>query len=154
YLVREDMEIVRGPGDDAQPVAMTAENIARLGQGALRLRQRPGPKNALGSIKFVFPNEESVYMHGTPAQALFAKTRRDFSHGCVRVENPVTLAEWALKDRPEWNRPRILAAAAGPRSIHVTLARPIQVILFYTTVTVVPDDGTIRFVDDIYDSDA
>ena len=93
----QDMEIVRGAGDDAQPVDVTAESLARLRQGVLRVRQRPGPKNALGLIKFVFPNEEDVYMHGTPAQALFARSRRDFSHGCVRVEDPVALAEWVLR---------------------------------------------------------
>ena len=96
YLRREDMEIVRGAGDNAQPVEPTAETLAGLRQGVLRVRQRPGPKNALGLIKFVFPNEEDVYMHGTPAQALFAKSRRDFSHGCVRVADPVALAEWVL----------------------------------------------------------
>ncbi len=154
YLRRQDMEIVRGPGDDAHAVEVTAENIARLRQGALRVRQRPGSRNALGLIKFVFPNEENVYMHGTPAHALFARSRRDFSHGCVRVEDPVTLAEWALKDRPEWKRDRILAATAGSQSIHVKLARPIQVILFYTTAAVMPEDRTIRFAEDIYGHDA
>ena len=126
----------------------------RLRQGVLRVRQRPGPKNALGLIKFVFPNEEDVYMHGTPAQALFAESRRDFSHGCVRVEDPVALAEWVLKDRPEWTRDRILAATTGTQTIRVTLPRPIQVILFYTTAAVMPEDGTIRFAEDIYRHDA
>lgn len=92
-------------------------------------------------------------MHGTPAQALFARSRRDFSHGCVRVEDPVTLAEWALKENPAWNRERILAATTGSQSIHVKLARPIQVILFYTTAAVMPEDGTIRFAEDIYRHD-
>jgi murein L,D-transpeptidase YcbB/YkuD len=154
YLRREDMEIVRGPGDDARPVDATDENVVALRQRALRLRQRPGPRNALGLIKFVFPNEQNVYMHGTPAQALFARSRRDFSHGCVRVEDPVTLAEWALADRPEWGRDKILAATMGSQPIHVKLIRPIQVILFYTTAAVTPDDGTLRFAEDIYGHDA
>ncbi|MBZ5558023.1 MAG: L,D-transpeptidase family protein [Acidobacteriia bacterium] len=154
YLQREDMEIVRGAGDDAEPVDATAENLGRLRQGALRLRQRPGSRNALGLIKFVFPNEQNVYMHGTPAQALFSRRRRDFSHGCVRVEDPLALAEWALADRPEWTRNEILAAAEGSQSIHVKLTRPIQVILFYTTAAVTPEDGTLRFADDIYRHDA
>ena len=113
YLRRQGMEIVSGPGDDARAVAATAENLARLRRGALRLRQRPGPRNALGLVKFVFPNQENVYMHGTPAQELFSRSRRDFSHGCVRVEDPVALAEWVLEDRPEWTRDRIIAAMAG-----------------------------------------
>ena len=154
YLRRENMEIVLGSGDEARPVEITAVNIARLEQEPFRVRQRPGPGNALGLIKFVFPNDENVYMHGTPAQELFAWSRRDFSHGCVRVEDPVALAEWVLKDRPEWNRDRILAATAGSQSIRVKLARPIQVILFYTTAAVMPEDGTIRFAEDIYGHDA
>ncbi len=153
YLQRANMEIVDGPGDNATPVDLTAESLVRLRQGTLRLRQRPGPQNALGLIKFVSPNEENVYMHGTPAQALFARSRRDFSHGCVRVEDPVTLAEWALKETPAWNRERIFAATTRSRSIHVKLARPIQVILFYTTAAVMPEDGMIRFAEDIYRHD-
>jgi len=155
YLHRQNMEIVRGDGDDARPVEATAENLVLLRQGALRVRQRPGPHNSLGLVKFVFPNEENVYMHGTPAQSLFSRSRRDFSHGCVRVEDPVALAEWVLKDRPEWTRDRILSAMAGtPLSLHVSLPRPIHVILFYTTAVVMPEDGTIHFADDIYRHDA
>lgn len=93
-------------------------------------------------------------MHGTPAQALFSRSRRDFSHGCVRVEDPVALAEWVLKERPEWTRDRIVSAMEGPQSFHVRLPRPIQVILFYTTAVVMPEDGTIHFADDIYRHDA
>ena len=154
YLRREQMEIVLGPGDDARVVADTPENLVRLRQGTLRLRQRPGPQNALGLVKFVFPNSENVYMHGTPAQALFSRSRRDFSHGCVRVENPIALAGWALKEQPQWTRDRIVAAMTGTESIRVQLLKPIQVILFYTTAAVMPDDGTIHFAEDIYLHDA
>jgi murein L,D-transpeptidase YcbB/YkuD len=154
YLRRQDMEIVRGSGDDARAVAGTAENIGLLRQGALRVRQRPGSRNALGLVKFLFPNEENVYMHGTPAQSLFSRNRRDFSHGCVRVEDPAALAAWALADRPEWTEDRIHAAMTGSRSVRVKLVRPIQVILFYTTAAVMPEDGTIHFAEDIYLHDA
>jgi murein L,D-transpeptidase YcbB/YkuD len=154
YLDREDMEIVRGQGDNAVAVEPTAENISRLERGALRLRQRPGSGNALGLVKFVFLNDENVYMHGTPAQALFAKSRRDFSHGCVRVEDPVRLAEWALAGQSEWNRARILSAMEGKDSLHVRLTQPIQVILFYTTAVVMPEDGDVHFAEDIYSHDA
>jgi murein L,D-transpeptidase YcbB/YkuD len=126
YLHRQNMEIVAGPGDDARPVAVTAANLEKLRDGALRVRQRPGPRNSLGLIKFVFPNDENVYMHGTPAPELFARSRRDFSHGCVRVQDPVMLAEWVLADMTEWNRERILAATAGSQSVHVKLKRPIR----------------------------
>ncbi len=154
YLRRENMEIVQGPGDLAPAVQATRENIAKLGQGAFRVRQRPGPKNALGLIKFVFPNDDDVYMHGTPAQALFARSRRDFSHGCVRVEDPVRLAEWVLKDQPEWTIDRIRAAVSGSQTIRVKLVRPLRVVLFYTTAAVMPEDGTISFAEDIYGHDA
>jgi murein L,D-transpeptidase YcbB/YkuD len=154
YLRREDMEIVRGAGDNAPRVEVSADALAGLRRGDLRVRQRPGQKNALGLVKFVFPNNENVYMHGTPAQALFAKSRRDFSHGCVRVAYPIALAKWVLQDRPEWTRDRILSATMGTQTLHVKLPRPIQVILFYTTAAVMPEDGTIRFAEDIYRHDA
>ena len=83
YLQRHDMEIVSGESDGAWIVAVTADTIARLRGGRLRVRQRPGPKNALGLVKFVFPNDANVYLHGTPAPELFSRARRDFSHGCV-----------------------------------------------------------------------
>jgi murein L,D-transpeptidase YcbB/YkuD len=153
-LRRLDMEIVRGPGEHAQIMPATAGNIALLDQGVLRLRQRPGPGNALGLVKFDFPNEENVYLHGTPAQELFSRARRDFSHGCVRVENPVALAEWVLEDQPEWTRERILAAVSGSQSQEATLTRSILVMLLYTTAIVAPEDGTVRFAEDIYGHDA
>ena len=132
------MEIVSGPSDDARPVPATAETIAQLRQGKLRVRQRPGPKNALGLVKFVFPNDYNVYLHGTPAPELFKRARRDFSHGCVRVEDPVALAECALKEQPEWTRERILAAMNADQPRQVNLTRPIQVILYYITAVAMP----------------
>jgi murein L,D-transpeptidase YcbB/YkuD len=154
YLRRQDMEVVRGPGDDAQAVDATPDNLALLRKGALRVRQRPGEQNALGLVKFVFPNQENVYMHGTPAQALFSRSRRDFSHGCVRLEDPVALAEWVFKESPEWTRDRILSSMAGTQSLHIKLSRPVRVILFYATAAIMPEDGTIHFAEDIYRHDA
>ena len=153
YLDKEDMEIVDGQGDNAKPVAPSSEALDRLAAGKLRLRQRPGPKNALGQVKFMFPNDENVYLHSTPAPELFDRTRRDFSHGCVRVEDPVALAEWALKDQPRWTREKILEAMAGKPSLVVPLTRPIRVVLYYVTATVIPKDNSIHFADDIYDQD-
>lgn len=154
YLRQHDMEIVRGPGDDGEVVPATEENINLLSQGILRLRQRPGPRNSLGLVKFMFPNDASVYMHGTPAQDLFKHTRRDFSHGCVRVEDPVALAEWVLRDQPDWTRARIIAAMSGNRPQRVDLAQPIQVVLFYSTAGVMMRDLSVRFAEDIYGHDA
>jgi L,D-transpeptidase YcbB len=154
YLEREDMEILSGSGEDGGAIEPTSENLARLKRGALRLRQRPGPRNALGLVKFVFPNETDVYLHATPAAQLFNESRRDFSHGCVRVEDAVALAEWALKDDAQWTPDRILSAMIGTQTFSVRLARPIQVLLFYTTAVVMPEDGTIHFAEDIYGHDA
>jgi len=153
YLARHDMEIVAGPGDDARAVAPAAEAIDALRDGRLRLRQRPGPKNSLGLVKFVFPNDDAVYMHGTPAQQLFGRARRDFSHGCVRLEDPVALAQWVLREQPEWTRERIVDAMNGTRTLQVDLKQPLPVILYYTTVLATADGGAM-FADDIYRHDA
>lgn len=155
YLASHDMEIVAGPGDDARPVAPTAEAIDALREGRLRLRQRPGPKNSLGLIKFMFPNDDNVYMHDTPAQQLFGRARRDFSHGCVRLERPLDLAQWVLRDeQPAWPRERIAEAMNGTRTLQVNLQQPLPVLLYYTTA-IAPGDGSAGwFADDIYRHDA
>lgn len=155
YLQRHDMEIVRGGGDNAQPaLAASAENLALLRQGVLRVRQRPGPRNSLGPVKFIFPNDDNVYLHGTPAMQLFGRARRDFSHGCVRVQEPLALAQWVLKDQPQWTRQRVEAAMAGAAPLRVDLAKPLPVILFYVTAMVMPSDQALHFATDIYGHDA
>jgi murein L,D-transpeptidase YcbB/YkuD len=151
YLAEHGMDIVDGPGDEAPVVAADEQSIARLRAGTLRLRQRPGPANALGLVKFVLPNDDNVYLHGTPAPALFGRARRDFSHGCVRVDDPASLAEWVLAGQG-WTRERIAGAMQGTRTQRVRLARPIQIVLFYLTAAVAAD-GTMHFADDIYGHD-
>jgi murein L,D-transpeptidase YcbB/YkuD len=153
-LQRLDLEIVDGERDEARTVPLTPETLARLRQGTLRIRQRPGPGNSLGLVKFDFPNAAGVYMHGTPAVGLFARSRRDFSHGCVRVEDPAALAEWVLRDDGTWDRTRIDAAMHAATSTRVALSTPIRVVLFYTTAAVAADDATVHFADDIYGHDA
>lgn len=153
YLDRQNMEMVDGQGDDATPVEATPANVDLLAQGKLRLRQRPGPKNSLGQVMFMFPNDDNVYLHSTPAPELFGRARRDFSHGCIRVEDPVALAEWALKDQPEWTREKILAAMEGKPSARVPLTRPIRVVIYYVTATVIPSESAVHFADDIYGHD-
>lgn len=154
YLARNNMELVAGGGEDGTVLAATPENLERLARGHLRVRQRPGPWNSLGLVKFIFPNDQAVYLHDTPATEQFSRARRDFSHGCVRVERPVDLAEWALRDRPEWTRDRIVDAMQRGVNRTVTLPRPIPVILFYTTTIADPAEGTVRFFEDIYGHDA
>jgi murein L,D-transpeptidase YcbB/YkuD len=154
YPDREALEIVRGAGDDATVLPPTPEHLAALGRGELRLRQRQGSANALGLVKFDLPNVHDVYLHGTPAHQLFARSRRDFSHGCIRVEAATDLAVWTLSALGDWPRERIVAAmqSNGP-PIEVRLPEPVTVLIYYTTA-IVAADGTIRFADDIYGHDA
>ena len=119
--------------------------------GTMRIRQRPGPENALGDIKFVFPNADNIYLHHTPAVTLFGRERRDYSHGCIRVEQPVELAEFVLQDMPDWDRARIEAAMAQGKSNTLRLADPVPVLIHYGT-TLVKGDQTF-FFNDLYGHD-
>lgn len=156
YLRRHDMEIVHAEGDDeGLPVERPGdEHLALLREGALRIRQRPGATNSLGLVKFALANHENIYLHGTPTTRLFGRARRDFSHGCIRLADPVALARWLLRDRPAWSHERIEAAMAGPGPLRVDLGRPHQVILFYLTAMAMPSDSTLHFAQDIYGHDA
>jgi murein L,D-transpeptidase YcbB/YkuD len=141
--------LARDPGYlERQHMEMTSNGAA------MRVRQRPGPWNALGRIKFDLPNVHDVYLHDTPAPELFSKSRRDFSHGCVRVEDPVRLAEWALKGQSDWTRERILAAIDDGATRSVALGHTLRVVLFYMTAAYVPEEGAVRFAEDIYGHDA
>ncbi|MEO8298489.1 MAG: L,D-transpeptidase family protein [Burkholderiales bacterium] len=121
-------------------------------RGQLRIRQRPGPKNALGDIKFVFPNNDNIYLHHTPAIELFTRERRDFSHGCIRVEQPVELARFVLQDMPDWPEARIREAMTQGRSATLKLATPVPVLIAYGTVLV--KAGQLVFLPDVYGHDA
>jgi murein L,D-transpeptidase YcbB/YkuD len=151
-IERRQMEIVRGNGDSAVVMPNTIENVELVAKGTLRLRQRPGPNNSLGLVKFLFPNPYNVYLHSTPAQSLFAESRRDFSHGCVRVSDPVGLAEYVLRDSPEWSREKILAAMNGTQPVTVVLKNRIRVFILYGTA-IATEKGNILFFDDIYKHD-
>ena len=119
-----------------------------------RIRQRPGDDNALGLLKFVFPNPFHVYMHDTPTKRLFAKGRRDLSHGCIRVSDAAALAEFVLRGQGKWDREGIdTSMKSGRNNRRVYLERPVGVYLLYSTV-VVDEDGTARFFEDIYGHDA
>jgi L,D-transpeptidase YcbB len=152
YLSDHGFEVVDGSGDVVPSSPASEDVIDGLHSGEYRVRQKPGPKNALGLVKFIFPNEYNVYLHSTPQQELFLKARRDFSHGCIRVEKPADLAAWVLRDRPEWTMDKILAAMNGEDNLQVNLAKPIPVLILYSTAVVEPD-GEVRFFDDIYGHD-
>lgn len=154
YLARQDMEIVRGPSDASPVVPYSEDALNGLRSGALRVRQRPGPKNSLGRVKFEFPNDDSIYMHDTPAAQLFGRARRDFSHGCIRLEQPEAMAGYILRDQQGWTPERVATAMREGSNVRVELARPRQVVLYYLTAVVMPDTGLVHFADDVYRHDA
>ena len=151
YLERNHIEVVSGSEVvDPADIDWSDEDDTE----ALRFRQKPGPENALGLVKFIFPNNFSVYLHDTPADALFNRERRAFSHGCIRVENPVGLARYVLGDQPEWTEERIRAAMAEHREQTARLKTPLPVHIGYWTAWVEPDGKTVTYTDDPYAIDA
>jgi murein L,D-transpeptidase YcbB/YkuD len=153
YLSKEDMELVYSFGNNVKPVTASDSSLSQVKQGLLKIRQRPGKKNPLGQVKFIFPNKDDVYLHGTPANALFSKSRRDFSHGCVRVENPELLAEFALKNQDEWTKEAIQLAMKSKKTERVVLKKSIPVLFFYMTSFIDQNDKLV-FYPDIYGHDA
>lgn len=146
YLARNQYELLDGAG---RIVPASEAALDQLAAGSVRVRQRPGPGNALGAVKFMLPNSHNVYLHDTPSRTLFARSRRDFSHGCIRVADPAGLAEWVLQDDPAWDRERIEAAMAGTRPLRVDLAEPIRVYIVYGTA-IAREDGSMLFLEDLY----
>lgn len=116
------------------------------------IRQRPGPENALGRVKFLFPNSFSMYLHDTPAKTLFSQEKRAFSHGCIRVSEPRRLAMHLLRNDTAWTAQRIDEAMSAGVERHVRLGRPVPVSIIYLTAWV-DDSGRIQFRDDIYQKD-
>ena len=149
YFDRQGFEFVMKDGSVSNELSAT--NLEAVRQGAARIRQRPGPRNALGDIKFIFPNNTNIYLHHTPAPQLFERARRDFSHGCIRVEAPVALAQFVLQNDPRWTQQRIEAAMQANKAQTIRLAEPIPVVLAYSTVVVL--DGKVFFFEDIYGHD-
>ena len=153
YLAENDYEIVDSRRQLISTRAVSAAMLAQLRSGKLFIRQVPGEKNALGLVKFLFPNEYNVYLHSTPAKSLFLRSRRDFSHGCIRVEQPEELAQWVLRGVPGWDMDHIREAERGAESRQVNLDQPIPVLIVYGTA-VVRADEEVFFFDDIYGYDA
>jgi murein L,D-transpeptidase YcbB/YkuD len=154
YFRKQNLELVATDGTALEP---TPDNLDLLQTGEARLRQRPGPRNSLGLIKFVLPNRHDIYFHDTPSKGLFQRARRDFSHGCIRVADPVALAEFALAGVDHWDRARIENAMhnTDPDRKHarVTMKSPITVYLLYTTAAAF-ENADVTFLDDIYGHDA
>jgi len=146
-------ELLPKAAEDPQYLARNHYELVPLTLGGVRIRQAPGPDNALGGVKFLLPNEYSVYLHATPAVTLFSKSRRDFSHGCIRVEGPEELAQWVLRSNPGWDLENIRQAMNGERPLQVNLATRIPVFFVYQTVDV-EENGEVRFFNDMYGHDA
>lgn len=151
YLASNDMEVVSGETDGAERVSDSMVFAAAEGGGA-RLRQRPGPKNPLGQIKFMFPNPHNIYLHDTPADHLFREPDRSASHGCIRVERPIELAEYLLRGS-QWSSERLRAAIESRQTQEIPLEQEVPVFLVYFTAGARPD-GTLEFYEDIYGVDA
>ena len=149
YFQRMGFEFVRPDGQVDR--GLSDASLDALATGALRIRQRPSAQNALGDIKFVFPNADNIYLHHTPAVRLFGRERRDYSHGCIRVEKPVELAEFVLQGMPGWDRTRIEAMMRRGSSSTLTLAEPVPVLIAYETTWVKGDE--IFFFNDFYGHD-
>jgi L,D-transpeptidase YcbB len=146
HFVREGYEFV-GPGGQVD-TTLSAARLDAVLAGGWRIRQRPGARNALGDIKFIFPNNDNIYLHHTPSVGLFERERRDFSHGCIRVEQPVALALFVLEPMPAWTEERIREAMSKGQSSTLRLAEPLRVLITYGTVFV--KDDRVHFFDDIY----
>jgi murein L,D-transpeptidase YcbB/YkuD len=153
YLRRNNIEVVGTSGTDAVDASAIDWSDPEATAG-LRFRQAPGPENALGLVKFIFPNHFNVYLHDTPGDRLFFKEKRALSHGCIRVEQPVALAEYVMQDRPEWTAPRITAAMHADSEQAVTLKRKLPVHIGYWTAWVEADGKTVTYTDDPYKIDA
>lgn len=152
YLARNNYELVTPDGEVVDADHVDSDTLAKLRSFALQVRQKPGPNNALGLIKFIFPNQNNVYLHSTPSQELFSKTRRDFSHGCIRVEDPVALAQWVLRDQPQWTADAIRAHMKEGDPTQINLPKPIPIMIIYSTASV-DETGQVHFFEDIYGHD-
>jgi L,D-transpeptidase YcbB len=152
YVARQNFEITTLAGKLVTSGNVSDEVLAQLQAGKLAIRQKPGPNNALGLVKLMFPNEHAVYLHSTPATELFLKSRRDFSAGCIRVEKPAELTAWVLRNNPGWTLDRVRQAMqSGKDNVTVTLARPVPVFIVYGTAIAYEDE--VHFYDDIYGHD-
>jgi len=154
YLAKQKIRVFEGSGSDLREIDPKMIDWAEVHAENFNftLRQEPGPMNALGRVKFMFPNRFGVYIHDTPSGELFSKILRTFSSGCIRIEKPIDLADFLLKDDPQWTREVILAAADRNGEQTVRLPKPVPVHLLYWTAFV-GEDGGIHFPNDIYGRD-
>ncbi len=151
YLASEQLDLLDSTGQriDAATLDWTTISASSF---PYTLVQQAGGKNALGRVKFMLPNDHAVYLHDTPARELFARAGRTFSHGCVRIENPLELATLLLQDQLDWTRAAIDQTIAGGKTTTVFLTEPLRVLILYWTAEPAAD-GSVRFYDDVYRRD-
>ncbi len=157
YLQKKHIRIFSGWQNNAREINPQSIDWQTIGSSIkrYRLRQDPGPDNALGTIKFMFPNRYNVYLHDTPGHRLFKRNKRSFSHGCIRVSDPQGLAMYLLgKDGKNWSRQKIQSLIGTGKRLVVPLQHPFPVHILYRTVFVDPKDGAVHFFEDIYGRDA
>jgi len=154
YIAKHNFEVVTPQGEVVTDNQVSPEVLEGIKSLHFLVRQKPGETNSLGLVKIIFPNPDNVYLHGTDAPALFSQDVRDFSHGCIRVENPADLVAWVLRGNPGWNLERVKATMNGEKNnVQVNLVTRIPVLIVYGTAAVNEEDQ-IRFFDDIYGYDA
>ena len=154
YLAKKNIKVFSGWGESTQSIdpttidwsTITAKNLS------YRFRQEPGPDNALGDVKFMFPNQFNVYIHDTPTKELFKQIERGFSSGCIRIQKPIALAEYVLKDDPNWTRDKINSTINKRVEQTVRLQEPIPVHILYWTAWI-NENGQVNFRNDIYERD-
>jgi murein L,D-transpeptidase YcbB/YkuD len=154
FLVDHNYRVFDRWGDDAKELDPAKIKWRKYTKDNFpyKLRQDPGPENALGQIKFIFQNELAIYLHDTPHRGLFARTDRALSHGCVRVEQPMPLALKLLQDQPQWDRAMISATIESGATVDLPLTQPVPIYLVYWTAWV-GDDGEMNFRADVYERD-
>jgi L,D-transpeptidase YcbB len=154
YVAKKGYEVITPQGSVVTSGAISDDILQQLAAGKLQVRQKPGPSNALGLVKLIFPNEYNVYLHSTPSPQLFSQSRRDFSHGCIRVEKPAQLVAWVLRDNPGWSLERVRAAMEnGKDNVQINLVNPVPVLIIYGTA-VVDEQYVVHFFNDLYGYDA
>lgn len=149
---RQGFEVLDRSGNPRDPSRIHWGDYS-AGNFPFRLRQRPGPQNALGQVKLMFPNKHNVYLHDTPSRELFTRTQRAFSSGCVRVADAVSLTEWVLQETAGWSRAKIDATLAAGRETRINLHTRVPVHILYFTAVSEPD-GSLRLINDVYGRDA
>jgi len=154
YIKTNNFEVTTHDGRVVTSGEISDEVLSQLQSGKLSVRQKPGPNNALGLVKLMFPNEHHVYLHSTPATELFSRSRRDFSAGCIRVEKPAELTSWVLRFNSDWTLDRVRESMqSGKDNVAVNLVRPVPVFIVYGTA-IAYENGEVHFYDDIYGHDA